>query len=202
MPVTTDQSKKGEATIDHTDLYSGFDPSYKSTLRKMIGAPATGRAKTIIAEKDTEKNKAQKRNVTDASLSEMRAQGALQFAAEQKKKPMLSYFIHKTDDIYKRQEVKAFLNEGDFESISFKFGLPLVVLDFIDYMTGSDFIETVYNFVNPDLKNNPIERLEPFHQDELRQLRDEIDDQFLPFIFGIFNALGEIEIKNFAKPPI
>jgi len=168
----------------------------------MIGAPATGRAKTIIAEKDTEKNKAQKRNVTDASLSEMRAQGALQFAAEQKKKPMLSYFIHKTDDIYKRQEVKAFLNEGDFESISFKFGLPLVVLDFIDNMTGSDFIETVYNFVNPDLKNNPIERLEPFHQDELRQLRDEIDDQFLPFIFGIFNALGEIEIKNFAKPPI
>jgi hypothetical protein len=98
--------------------------------------------------------------------------------------------------------VKAFLNEGDFESISFKFGLPLVVLDFIDNMTGSDFIETVYNFVNPDLKNNPIERLEPFHQDELRQLRDEIDDQFLPFIFGIFNALGEIEIKNFAKPPI
>ena len=167
----------------------------------MVGAPFDDGNKKMISEKENEKNKTQKRNVTDASLTEMRAQGALQFAAEQKKKPMLSYFIHKTDDIYKRQEVKAFLNEADFDSINFKFGIPLVVLDFIDYMAGTDFIETVYKSVNPDLKNNPIERLEPYHQDELRLLKEEIDDQHLPFIYGIFNTLGEIDLKNFVKPP-
>jgi hypothetical protein len=63
---------------------------------------------------------------------------------------MMSYFIHKTDEIYKDQQIKAFLTEEEFvERIEFKFGIPLVVLDFIDYMTGSDFIKTVQTFVNP-----------------------------------------------------
>lgn len=64
---------------------------------------------------------------------------------------MLSYFIHKTDEIYEKHKVKAFLSEEDFvEKVNFRFGLPLIVLDFIDNMTGSDFIKTVKkNFVDP-----------------------------------------------------
>ena len=69
---------------------------------------------------------------------------------EQKKKPMLSYFIPKTDDIYNRAREKAFLSEDDFvERVDFKFGLPLVVLDFIDHIAGSDFIRLVQTYVNP-----------------------------------------------------
>ena len=36
------------------------------------------------------------------------------------------------------------LREDDFcDRVCFKFGVPLIVLDFIDYLCGSNFIETV-----------------------------------------------------------
>jgi len=35
------------------------------------------------------------------------------------------------------------------ESIDFKFGLPLVVFDFMDYMCGSELISHVQKFVTP-----------------------------------------------------
>jgi len=35
------------------------------------------------------------------------------------------------------------------EKVHFKFGIPLIVLDFLDYVTGSEFIKTVQTFVNP-----------------------------------------------------
>ena len=64
--------------------------------------------------------------------------------AEHKKKPQMSYFIHKKDEIYESKNSKAFLKEEDFcERVNFKFGVPLIVLDFIDYLCGSNFIETV-----------------------------------------------------------
>ena len=46
---------------------------------------------------------------------------------------MISYFIHKTDDIYESKKSKVFLTEDEFiDNIDFKFGIPLVVLDFMD----------------------------------------------------------------------
>lgn len=90
----------------------------------------------------------------------MRSQGLVQFTTEHKKKPMLSFFIHKMDEIYEKHSVKAFLSEDDFvEKVNFRFGLPLIVLDFIDIITGSDFIETVKkNFVDPP---KHIQRFDP-----------------------------------------
>jgi len=39
----------------------------------MIGAPVLGTKKLVVIEKDNEKNKTQKRDVTQASLIEMRS---------------------------------------------------------------------------------------------------------------------------------
>ena len=91
----------------------------------------------------------------------MHAQGAQYLAGEHKKKPFLSYFIHKTDEIFNREgskDKKAFFTEDEFlDTIQFRFGIPLVCLDFIDMMTGSDLIKTVQMFVNPQ---NHVERFD------------------------------------------
>lgn len=71
----------------------------------------------------------------------------------------MSYFIHKTDNIYESKKSKVFLSEDEFiENIEFRFGIPLVILDLIDQITGSDYIETVQMFVSP-IRNN-IERFD------------------------------------------
>ena len=89
----------------------------------------------------------------------MHTQGTLQYVAEHKKKPGLSYFINKTDDKFgskpsadlnhECKTKKAYLSEKEFQEINFKFGLPLIVFDFVDYMIGSDLIAEVQKYVNP-----------------------------------------------------
>ena len=44
----------------------------------------------------------------------MRTQGGQQFLTEHKKKPIIPYFIHKTDNIYESKKTKVFLSEEDF----------------------------------------------------------------------------------------
>lgn len=62
----------------------------------------------------------------------------------------MSYFIHKKDEIYESKSSKAFLKEDEFcDKINFRFGLPLIVLDFIDYLCGSNFIDQVQTYVTP-----------------------------------------------------
>ena len=74
-------------------------------------------------------------------MKEMRTGGTASFVAEHKRKPFLSYFIHKKDEVMDAKKSKAFLPIDQFvENVHFKFGIPLIVLDFLDYVTGSDFI--------------------------------------------------------------
>ena len=76
--------------------------------------------------------------------------------------------------------MKAFLKEDDFcERINFKFGVPLILLDFIDYLCGSDFIKTVQTFVNP---MSHVERFDA-HNNEFNDLKQNIDDEYIPSIF-------------------
>ena len=89
------------------------------------------------------------------------------------------------------------MTEDDFvERIEFKFGLPLIVLDFIDQMAGSDFIKVVQTYVNPQTH---IERLNEMQTVELRELKDIVDDGFCPYIFSLFNALGNIDLNDLGK---
>lgn len=79
--------------------------------------------------------------------------------------------------------------------IDFKFGLPLIIYDFIDYIIGSDLISVVQKFVNP---RPYIERFDATNS-EFNEIKSKIDEEFLPYIFQLFNALGEIDLKDLDK---
>ena len=80
-------------------------------------------------------------------------------------------------------------------AIDFKFGLPLIVFDFVDYMCGSELIPFVQKFVTPQ---TDIERFDPQNQD-FNDCKQKVDEEFLPYIFQIFNALGKVNLKNLDK---
>ena len=126
----------------------------------------------------------------------MRTGGTASFNAEHKRKPFLSYFIHKKDEVMEAKRNKAFLPIDEFvELVHFKFGIPLIVLDFLDYVTGSDFIYTVQKFVNPQIH---IERFN-VQDNDFNELKSNIDDEFLPYTFQVFNALGNIDLHDLGK---
>ena len=53
------------------------------------------------------------------------------------------------------------------------------MLDFIDYVCGSDFIRTVQTFVNP---MSHVERFDA-QSNDFNDLKGNIDDDFLGYIF-------------------
>ncbi len=64
--------------------------------------------------------------------------------------------------------------------IKFKFGIPLIVLDFIDYICGSDLISTVKKYVDP---LPYIVRFDPNWEssaDEFKKEKEKIDPEFYP----------------------
>ena len=101
----------------------------------------------------------------------------------------MGFFLAKKDEICESEDTKAFLREEEFvEKINFKFGVPLVVLDFLDFITGSNFIRKVQKFTNPQTY---IKRFDE-HNSEFNDLKGTIDDDYLPYIFQLFNSLGAI----------
>ena len=73
------------------------------------------------------------------------------------------------------------------------------MLDFIDYICGSDFISTVRKYVDP---LPIIGRFDPNWEssaDEFKKEKEKIDQDFYPTIFQIFNALGAIGVADLAK---
>lgn len=91
-------------------MYAGLGTAYKSQFRKMIGATGDG-SKKLVIDKESEKNKALKLGITETGLEQMQTQGSSQFTQEYKKKPMLSYFILKTDEIYDNCWTEEFKNQ-------------------------------------------------------------------------------------------
>ena len=87
--------------------------------------------------------------------------------------------------------------EDFVDRINFRFGIPLVVLDLMDQITGSDYIETVQMFVNP-IRNN-IERFDVQNSEKFSELKGQVDDDFFPYIFQLFNALGVINVRELGK---
>lgn len=104
--VTGDQqaSQKGgnSSSVDSGNMIASFGQAYERTFKKMMGQSGKEKSsKSVLGtRKDNTNNDVskQRQNVTEASLREMHSQGTLQYVAEHKKKPGLSYFINKTDD--------------------------------------------------------------------------------------------------------
>ena len=100
------------------------------------------------------------------------------------------------DKKYEYGNNKVFLDADQFcDQIQFRFGIPLIVLDFIDFMTGSDFIANVQLNVNPEPL---IDRFDP-QNTEFKDLKDKVEDEFLPYIFNLFDALGAVDLKKLGR---
>ena len=82
------------------------------------------------------------------------------------------------------------------DNIKFKFGVPLVVLDFIDFVVGSDLIRTAQTFIHPQ---HHIDRFDAGHDNDFAELKGRIDEDFCPYIFNLFNALGNISRNEFPR---
>lgn len=91
--------KKGSSAADTSDMYSAFGPAYKRAYDKMMGGAKKGGKKQQIITKDNDASKNNKRDIAEESRKEMRSQGAQQYMVEHKKKPQMSFYIHKKDEI-------------------------------------------------------------------------------------------------------
>ena len=76
--------------------------------------------------------------------------------------------------------------------IDFKYGIPLIVLDLINALTGYEIIEEIKKQIVPP---KHIERLNPdgaeFQNDKLG-----IDEDYQDLVFGVFNSLAELNLKK------
>ena len=96
--------------------------------------------------------------------------------------------------IQNTKDHSAHLNQSDFCSkVHFTYGVPLIVLDFIDYMTGSEFIKELHEYMNPP---RIIDRFDTqaFHY---RSMKEKVNDNFHINIFIIFNALGKVDLSQY-----
>ena len=96
-PSIQESKSSGEPSIDPTDLYGQFGAAYKNVFVKMSGV--ANKQSNVVVNKDTDMNK-HKDGVFELAFKEMKLQGAQQFVAEQKKKPQISYLIHRTNEKY------------------------------------------------------------------------------------------------------
>lgn len=74
----------------------------------------------------------------------------------------------------------------------FTYGVPLIFLDCIDYLTGSDFITQIESFRYPP-------RLEPQFEStskEFEATKKKIQEDFLPCAHDLFQKLGAIDFSK------
>ena len=125
---TTNRDKNKDTSAGENDLFSAYGAGYKQQFKKYVAAPRKKKktTKKQLPKGESEENKAQRHNVTETYLEGMRSQGAIQIELEQKKRPQLSYYIAKKDEIAKRKDevakkdekehrsARAFLKEDEF----------------------------------------------------------------------------------------
>ena len=92
------------------------------------------------------------------------------------------------------------LTEEEFrDEVEFKFGLPLICMDFIDKLIGSHLIEQIQNLLYP---KKEVERFDT-SSEAFKDLKKQVEEEFLVNIFSLFNALGAVDESVFDKstPP-
>ena len=106
------------------------------------------------------------------------------------------FITHQANRLYGTKNQLPQLSLDDFiHNVEFTYGIPLIVLDFVDSLTGSDFIQKLHDHINPP-KN--VERFDTSAQ-EFEETKKKIDDDFLPWCFSLFNALGNVDLSQESK---
>lgn len=101
-------------------------------------------------------------------------------------------FIQQTDKIYGTKDFTWKLTFDEFESkVKFTYGVPLVILDILDTLLGSSFLKEHYAQVFP---KKLIERFKT-SDDAFSEAKLNIDEDFIPNTWAIFNALGEVDFN-------
>ena len=105
----------------------------------------------------------------------------------------LGHVINQANKLYGTRNQLPQLTLDEFvNNVNFQFGVPLIVLDYVDAITGSDFIQKLHEHINPP-KN--VERFDPLSRD-FTELKNQIDDEFLINIYSLFNALGNVDMDH------
>ena len=95
--------------------------------------------------------------------------------------------------MYGTKDFNPKLSFEEFDSkVKFTYGVPLIVLDIVDQLTGSTFLSDHYKQVFP---KKLIERFDP-HCDQFLDSKGQIDEEFLPMTWALFNALGEVDFNT------
>ena len=108
----------------------------------------------------------------------------------------LGHVIHQANKLYGTRGQLPQLSLDDFVNhVEFKFGIPLIVLDYIDALTGSDFIQQLHERINPP---RDVDRFDPANV-VFAELKNQIDEDFRVNIYSIFNALGAVDMEKYGN---
>lgn len=104
----------------------------------------------------------------------------------------LAHLMHKTDQMYYRKDqTKIKMDEFAME-IDFKYGVPMIILDFIYAVTGYNIVEQIDKELNT---SKYCDRMNPDNDAFLNyKLTLDLDFQELPF--QIFDDFGELNLQQ------
>lgn len=105
------------------------------------------------------------------------------------RKSSLSQLITQANKLFGTSNQFARIEINDFaDRVIFSHSLPLIYLDFVDTLTGSNILKNLHAFEFPKRYAARID----VESSEFLQLKSQIDECFLPHIWSIFDRLGEI----------
>lgn len=104
----------------------------------------------------------------------------------------LGFYIQQQSKLYGTKDFIARLTFEDFASkVRFKHGVPLIILDLLDYMIGTTFFSDHSKSMSPPRQ---YERFD-YTDEQFQEIKTQVDEGFLPHTWTLFNALGEIDFS-------
>lgn len=95
--------------------------------------------------------------------------------------------IQQATKLFGTKDFTAHISFNEYEQkVNFKYGIPLIVLDIIDCLLGTSFLKEHYAQVFPEKLYKKFD----FYQDHFIETKAQIDPEFVPFTWVIFNSLG------------
>ena len=97
--------------------------------------------------------------------------------------------------MYKRKDPKKIKMDEFVVDVNFKYGVPMLMLDIINALTGFDIISQLKDEFEPV---KTIQRLNPENENFI-VLKNKIPDEMQEHVFDFFSDLGERENIDISK---
>jgi hypothetical protein len=102
------------------------------------------------------------------------------------------HLFDKSDQLYQRKDPKKLRIEEYSSEVSFKYGVPMIILDLINALTGAEMIAHAKKEID---KKTYVTRLNP-DNDEFIIYKLDVLDEFVDKPFQIFCDLGELDLAD------